>query len=132
MTQNQILDLSQRWADAERRADAGALDALLASDFVGIGPLGFVLNRQQWLDRYRSGDLKIEGFSWDDVSVHDHGTAAVVVGVETQRAIFQGQPRPEASGRFRVTQVAVQEDGRWQIAGIQFSGPMPEMPPRQG
>jgi ketosteroid isomerase-like protein len=132
MTRDQILDLGRRWADAERRADADALDALATEDFTAVGPLGFVLDRRQWLDRYRSGDLKMEAFSWDDVTMRDYGDAAVAMGIVTQQAVYQGQRRPEASGRFRVTQIAVQQDGAWRLAGIQYSGPMPDMPPRQG
>jgi len=126
MSHEEILDLGQRWADAERRADATALDTLLADDFVGIGPFGFVLNRQQWLDRYRSGDLKNDAFTLGDVSVREYGDTAITVGLQTQQTSYRGQP---SSGRFRVTQVAVQQAGRWLIAGVQLSGPIPDVPP---
>ena len=129
MSHEQILELGQRWADAERRADVAALDALLADDFVAVGPRGFVLDRRQYLEPRRSGALTTDALSWQDVSVRDHGAAAVAVGVVAQHAAYQGQ---DASGRFRVTQIAVQEAGRWLLAGLQFSGPIPDMPPKQG
>jgi ketosteroid isomerase-like protein len=132
MSDTQILELGRRWADAERRADAGALDTLVTDDFLAVGPLGFVLDRRQWLDRYRSGALRLDGFAWEDVGIRDYGGSAVAVGTVTQQATYQGEHRPEASGRFRVTQIAVEQDGRWRFAGIQFSGPMPDVPPRQG
>jgi hypothetical protein len=59
----QIQSFGQHWAAAEQRADVKALDALLSDDFTAIGPRGFVLNRQQWLDRYRSGSIKNETLS---------------------------------------------------------------------
>src|SRR3712207_1616011 len=65
MTRDQIRELGQRWADAERRGDADALDALLSDDFVIVGPLGFVLDRQQYLEPRRSGVLRLEAHSWD-------------------------------------------------------------------
>lgn len=46
-----------RWADAERRGDVEALDALLTDDFSAVGPYGFVLDKKRWLDRYVSGGL---------------------------------------------------------------------------
>jgi ketosteroid isomerase-like protein len=128
MIQDQILALGQRWADAEQRGDSAALDTLMTDDFVAVGPRGFVLNRQQWLDRYRSGALKIEAFSWEDVSVREYGTAAIALGIVAQFASYQGQ---DASGRFRVTQIAVQKAGRWLCAGVQYSGPIPDVPPMQ-
>lgn len=132
MTQDQIHELGSRWAEAERRSDADALDALLTDTFVAVGPLGFVLDRQQYLASRRSGDLKTDAFSWEDGSVRHVGDAVVAVGVVTQQVEYQGQKRPEASGRFRTTQIAVQQAGVWRLAGIQFSGPIPDMPPRQG
>lgn len=50
-----VLDLLQRWAAAEQDNDPDLLDAVLAEDFVGVGPLGFVLTREQWLGRFRGG-----------------------------------------------------------------------------
>lgn len=50
-----VLDLLQRWIAAEQRNDAGLVDELLAGDFVGVGPLGFVLDREQWLASYDRG-----------------------------------------------------------------------------
>ena len=129
MTHEQILDLGRRWADAELQGDADALDALLADDFVAVGPRGFVLNRQQWLDRYRSGDLRNEAFSWQDVAVRDYGEAAIAVGVQAQRTFYQGH---DASGRFRLTLVAVRRGDRWLIAGLHLSGPIPDVPPGRG
>ena len=129
-TQNQILDLSQRWAEAERTADVAALDALLADDFAAIGPFGFVLDRGQWLDRLRPGsDLKIRSFSWGDVSVRAYEDTAIAVGVQTQGASYREQ---DSSGRFRVTHVYMRRMNRWLITHIQLSGPMPDIPPRQG
>jgi ketosteroid isomerase-like protein len=128
MSQAQVLELSRRWADAEARNDADALETLMTSDCMVVGPRGFVLDRQQCLDRYRSGALRTEAFSWEDVDVREYGTAAVAVGTVTQQASYQGH---NASGRFRVTQIAVQQDGQWKCAGLQFSGPIPDVPPRR-
>jgi ketosteroid isomerase-like protein len=132
MTHDQILELGQQWADAEGRNDADTLEKLLADDVAVVGPLGFVLDRQQYLEPRRNGVLKLEDYSLSDVSVRDYGATAVAVGIVSQKSTYQGQPAPQASGRFRVTQVAVQRDGHWLLANIQYSGPIPDMPPRQG
>ena len=107
-----VLDLVGRWAAAEQANDSGALEGLLADDFVGVGPLGFVLGRGQWLARFDNG-LENRAFAVQDAQVRDYGTAAVVVGVVTQETSFQGN---DNSGRFRLSLVAVRPEDRWLLA----------------
>jgi hypothetical protein len=57
--QAEVLDLGRQWADAESRGDAEALEALLADDFLLVGPLGFVLDKQEYLGSRRSADLNM-------------------------------------------------------------------------
>jgi ketosteroid isomerase-like protein len=124
---NDVLDLVGRWAAAEQDNDAEALDGLLAGDFVGVGPVGFVLNRDQWLARFGNG-LENRAFAVEDPQVRDYGAAAVVVGVLAQETSFQGG---DNSGRFRVTLVAVRPGDRWLLANAhigmlqQPAGPPP-------
>jgi ketosteroid isomerase-like protein len=114
----QIRDLGQRFAEAQEQGDAAALESLLADDFKLVGPLGFVLDKQLWLEQYRSGALVTRSMQWDEVDVRDYGDAAIAIGRQIQQATYQGQP---ADGRFRVTQVAVRGDSGWVLAGLHFS-----------
>lgn len=119
-----ILSTGQQWAAAESRGDTEALAALVTDDFHVVGPVGFVLDRQQYLGRYQGG-FSPEAVSWDEVAVSDHGDAAVTVGAVTQQAEFQGQ---RADGRFRVSHVFVRQDGGWKVAHVHYSiigGPPP-------
>jgi ketosteroid isomerase-like protein len=118
-----VLDLVGRWAEAEQGNDAEALDGLLAGDFVGVGPLGFVLDRQQWLARFANG-LENRAFLVQDAQVRDYGDAAAVVGVLAQETSFQGR---DNSGRFRLTLVAVQSPDRWRLANAHI-GPLQQPP----
>ncbi len=124
--ETEVLDLVQRWAAAEQGNDAEALDGLLADDFVGVGPLGFVLDRQQWLARFGNG-LENRAFAVEEPQVRDYGRAAVVVGVLAQETSFRGV---DNSGRFRITLVAVRPGDRWLLAGAHI-GPLqqPAGPP---
>jgi ketosteroid isomerase-like protein len=116
--EEQVRELGERWAEAERRGDAQALGILLADDFVLVGPLGFTLDRQQYLGSRLSGDLRHESFAWENVRIRLYGQAAVAVGTQTQRSTYQDR---DASGRFRVTQVAVEQGGRWLLAVVHLS-----------
>ncbi len=80
--------------------------------------LGFVLDKQQWLERYRTGDLITSALTWDEVTVRSYGDTALAIGRHTQQASYRGQP---SDGQFRATHIAVRTAGRWQLAGIQLS-----------
>jgi len=115
---DQVLDLGQRWAAAERAGNADALDPLLADDFLLVGPLGFMLDKAQYLASRRSGDLRHTSLMWEDVRVRAYGDTAVAVGAQSQQSTFQGR---DASGRFRVTQVVVRRNDHWSIVGLHYS-----------
>jgi ketosteroid isomerase-like protein len=117
-TDEQVRDLGRRWADAERRGDVAALEAMTTADFTLVGPRGFVLNKQQWLDRYRTGALVTRSLTWDEVEVRDYGSAAVAVGRHTQEAAYQGHP---SDGSFRATHIYILQGGQWLLAGLQLS-----------
>lgn len=116
--QQNILDLGRRWAAAEVDGDTATLDRLAVDDFTLVGPFGFILTKQQWLDRYRDGDLVTSELDWGEVTVRDYGTVAVAIGVHAQRAAYRGRPN---DGRFRATHVAVQDGDEWRLAGIHLS-----------
>jgi len=118
MTDDPIFALGRRWVTAELSADVAELDALSVTDFTLVGPLGFVLDKEQWLDRYRSGAFEAHSLTWTDIAVRDYGDAAVVIGRYTQEASYQGR---RSDGTFRCTQIVVRQDADWLLAGIHLS-----------
>jgi len=122
----EVRALSDRWADAERRGDAAALEALVVPDFRLVGPLGFVLDREQWLHRFDDGAFAMSALDWDEVDVRVYGTAAVTIGRQTQQATYQGRP---SDGQFRSTHIAVLTEEGWRLAGLQLSPIGPFRPP---
>ncbi|MFI0719241.1 nuclear transport factor 2 family protein [Streptomyces sp. NPDC021224] len=114
----ELAGFARQWAEAERRGDTAALDALLTDDFTAVGPQGFVLDKKQWIDRYASGALIHDSFTWEDVTVRRHGPAAVAVGVQGQQSIYDGR---DADGHFRVTQMIVTDGARWRLAAVHLS-----------
>ena len=121
----EVLELVEGWAAAEQGNDAEALDGLLADDFVGVGPLGFVLGRDQWLARFGNG-LENRSFAVEDAQVRDYASAAVVVGVLAQETSFRGG---DNSCRFRLTLVAVRPSDRWLLANAHIGMLQPAGPP---
>jgi ketosteroid isomerase-like protein len=124
----QLEEFVEEWAAAELRGDAAFLERALTDDFVGIGPLGFMLTREQWLSRYESGDLAYESFALDEVEARFYGEAAVVTCRQSQAGTYQGQAVDVMQGEFRATLVFVEREGRWLLAGLHLS-PIAGMPP---
>ncbi|WP_291412941.1 nuclear transport factor 2 family protein [Actinophytocola sp.] len=125
MTEQDVLAVLERFAAAERKADTDALDGLLAADFLGVGPLGFVLTKDQWLDRYRSGALVPAAFELRDVGVRRYGATAVALAAQKQEGSYHGHP---ANGEFRAVIVLTRQDSDpgagWVIVSCQLSGPL--------
>jgi ketosteroid isomerase-like protein len=120
-----VRQLGEQWAQAEVAGDTVALAAMVTDDFRLVGPFGFILDRQQWLDRYDSGRFVTTELNWHDVEIRAYDNAAVAVGTQTQRAAYEGTPN---DGSFRATHVLVRRDGEWAIAGIHLSLTDPPLP----
>lgn len=118
--------LNQQWVAAELAGDTAALGRLLVDDFVGIGPLGFMLTKEQWLGRYRGGGLHYDSFALEEAQVRPYGDAAIVTGRQAQSGTVQGRDLPSGG---RATLVWARQDGTWRLAGWQLS-PIGEPPGR--
>ena len=100
------------WAEAEERGDAEFLGRALTDDFVGVGPAGFMLTKEQWLGRF-AGGLSYESFALEEVEARLYGDAAVVTGRQKQAGGFQGN---DVGGEFRASLMLVEREGRWLLA----------------
>jgi uncharacterized protein (TIGR02246 family) len=117
-----VMALGEDWAAAELRGDTSFLGEILADDFVGVGPRGFMLTRDQWLSRHDTGSLRYESFGLDEVQVRHFGDTAITVCRQSARGVYEGENgRFELDDQFRATLVFVKQDGRWQLASLQLS-----------
>jgi ketosteroid isomerase-like protein len=120
-----------KWSAAERKGDRGALASLLTEEFVGVGPLGFILSKQAWLDRYDAQGLKYDKFDLEETQIHEYGDAAVVITRLNQTGTAMGQPIPTAA---RTTLMLVSRNGGKHLAAISlaFIAGTPGAPPMPG
>ncbi len=110
--------MAEDFAAAERQGDTAYMEGTLTDDFIAIGPRGFVLNKEQWLQRFTSGSLRYEYLEWDEANVRAYGDAAVVTGRERQKVHDQGQGMEM---ELRTTLVWVRENGSWRLASAAMS-----------
>ena len=120
--EHQLEELAREWASAELRGDTAFLRSTLADDFVGVGPRGFTLTKEQWLARHETGNLRYESFGLDEVEVRSYGDAAVAVCRQSAEGTYEDEnARYDIHEQFRVTLVFVKQWERWLLAGLQLS-----------
>ena len=112
-----ITTMLDAWKDAERTGDADRLGELLTDDFVGIGPVGFMLPKDAWVGRL-GPDLRYDHLDLDEVSVRTNGDTSIVVAHQHAAGEARGNPVPPDT---RVSFVVVPDGGQPRIAGIQYS-----------
>jgi ketosteroid isomerase-like protein len=118
----QLEELTQAWAAAELRGDTTFLKNTLADDFVGVGPHGFTLTKEQWLSRHETGNLKYESFELDEIEVRPYGDAAVTVCRQNTEGVYEDENgRYDIHEQFRATLIFVKQQGWWQLVGLQLS-----------
>lgn len=117
-TTAEIHELGTRWVAAEIAGDTDTLATMITDDFRLVGPYGFVLDRDQWLNRYRTGDFVTQTMTWHDVDIRQYGDTVVTIGTQTQEAAYQGN---QNDGDFRISHVFVRRDDRWVMASAQLS-----------
>ena len=117
-----IKTLGEDWAAAELRGDTTFLRETLADDFIGVGPRGFTLTKDQWLSRHETGSLRYESFGLDEVQVRLFGDAAITVCRQSARGVYEDENgRFDLDDQFRATLVFVKQDESWQLAALQLS-----------
>jgi hypothetical protein len=85
-------------------------------DFRSIGEQGHVLDKTQWIARHT--DFQFRSLRTTEVSVRRYDRTAILRGVQSVEATWQGQP---LTLTVRLSQVWVHQDGGWRLAAIQFS-----------
>ena len=114
----QLEKLAGDWATAELRGDTAFLERHLADDFVSVGPYGFLLAKDEWLERHESRKLRYESFRLDEVRVRLYGEVAVMIARQMTKGKYEVNDLPDS---LRATLFFAKQEGRWLLAGIHMS-----------
>ena len=110
MSEAEVLDAVARRGAALAQQDWSVLDELLDADFIYTNSQGTRLGRAAYLDFVRTGPLRWNAQSYDDVAVRVAGATAVLTGVVVDDVVVDGDPHVL---RFATTQIYLLLDGRW-------------------
>jgi hypothetical protein len=115
--EQEIIDLSAtkwHWM-AERQVDS--LEVLFHEDAVFVH-MGGTMSRERELDVISSGGIHYKHAEIHEVSVNVIGSTAILLNRIRLDAVVGGN---EVTNPFAVTEVYVQQDGRWRLASLSFT-----------
>lgn len=112
----QIQKLLDQRRDAAVKGDVSALEPTTSDDYVRIGPEGGMMNKTEYLDALKSGNLKYQSIQTKDSKIQNYGNAAVSTGTADIKGTYKGR---DISGNYRVSQVFVKRNGKWQVVHLQ-------------
>ena len=108
--EKQVAALSEQHRLAAIKGDTKALDAVLADDWVVVGPTGAVETKRQQEKKIKDKSLVFEAIDPKEVKVRVHGDAAIVMGLYHIKATLNGRT---VDGVFRNTGVFTKQAGTW-------------------
>ncbi len=95
---------------ALRNNDSAALDRIYDDGYTFVGDTGVLTTKAQRLAAFKSGEIKYESISFDDVNVHIYGETAVA----TFTVVSKFAPGVKSlGGKFITTATFVKNKGRW-------------------
>jgi len=97
---------------AQRAGDVGALGALLHPRCVGVGPDGSVFSREDDLEGYRSGRLRVTRLEEESLDVQEDARSGVTRLVAAVEAVQDGAA---VSARLTYTRLWVRADDGWRV-----------------
>ena len=116
--EQQVQALLDERRQAAVKGDASALEATTADDYVRIGLNGEIMNKSEYLDAIKSGRLKYQSIEVKDSKIQVYGNTAVTTGAADIKGTSQGH---DMSGSYRVSQVFVKRNGKWQAVHFHSS-----------
>lgn len=95
---------------AIKNRDRGALDHVLADDFIFTDDEGNVYDKAQYVSAV-TDVIRVTSYTVDQTTVHGYGDIGILAGRWTGTQTIEGK---DASGAFRFTDTFVRRPGGWQ------------------
>jgi ketosteroid isomerase-like protein len=111
--QDEVLQAEKAWATALIKADAAALDRLLAPDLIFTHANGVVEDKGVFLGNIKSGALKYEVVEHERITVKPYKDAAVLHCKIRLGGVAGGKP---FSVYVIMSHMWINEDGLWKLA----------------
>lgn len=104
------------WSTAVTGRDFAALDKIYANDLLYAHSTGNVENKQQYMDRLKSGKQRYEKINFEKLQVFPHGDTAVVHGILRMAGVSNGEP---FNHHIMLMHVWVKKGAEWKLVAHQ-------------
>ncbi|MBV9959217.1 MAG: nuclear transport factor 2 family protein [Acidobacteria bacterium] len=109
--QREVLAVLNDWVDALTKNDLGRLERIVGDDYLITTSENTILNKEQDLSPIKTGDVKFQTVSTQDVNIRVFGKTAIVTGIGLFKGTYKARP---FDIRERFTDVYVKRGRRWQ------------------
>ena len=110
--EQEVLRVLDEWIEALKRNDGPALDRIVSDDFHFVLADGATRNKEEELAPTKSGQIKFEHLSAENVKVFVSGDTAVATGIGIFKGTSNGRP---FEGRELFFDVYQKRNGRWKV-----------------
>jgi ketosteroid isomerase-like protein len=117
-SEKQVASLSKQFREAAVKGDTKAMDAILADDWMSIGPDGEVVSKAQNTRGFKDGNIDFEAMDPSEVKVRVYGDAAVVTSRVHVKLKVKGE---KVDTHVRVSEFYAKPGGKWQCVSTQVT-----------
>jgi ketosteroid isomerase-like protein len=117
---SKILELENKWNAAYKSGDIGAMESLLAENFIITVEDGSTFSKSGYIAHNGDSTLHVEITEMSGLNVRMHGNVAVVTGAYHEKGRAGGKPYEY---RDRFTDVWMNLNGKWQVIASHYSIP---------
>ena len=113
-----ITQIENDWGVALVKADAAAIEKILAPGMMFTDATGTLNSRESSLAGLKSGEAKYESFKIDELKVMVYGDTAIAYGASTEKGSYKGK---DSSGQYRWTDTFAKIGGKWKAVASHSS-----------
>ncbi len=104
-------------------ADTDTLRRIVHEDCQIVGPKGFHIGTDEWVDTHASHVYTQVLLEVVETEVHRFGDTAVRVDLQRSECLYEGET---ITGLYRVLHTWVLENEQWRLAALQYTTATPE------
>jgi hypothetical protein len=120
---DRLAESHQQVLDALVDGDRERLGRLVADDCRIVGPKGFLIGKEEWIDAHHSGVYEQVLLQVEHTELTVRDGFAVRCDLQRSECLFRGET---IKGLYRVLNVWAHADEGWQLVGIQYTAVAPE------